>query len=49
MEHSTALLLFVFVATAVNAERPPSGVDVAKTSNIAWSDPTWKDDGTGGL
>ena len=38
-----ALLAMVFSAA------PPKGVDVARQSNVVWTDPKWKNDGTGAM
>ena len=39
----TALLTMVFSAA------PPKGIDVARQSNVVWTDPNWKNDGTGAM
>ena len=45
------LTLFVFFGaiSSSTAITPPSGVDVARLSNVAWNDPTWANDGTGAM
>ena len=41
-----SLLLALALASGASA-LPPSGVDIAKASNVVWTDPIWKSDGTG--
>lgn len=47
--------MLLFLASAVFCSQaapaatasPPSGTDVARTSNVEWSNPVWTNDGTG--
>ena len=34
---------------AAFAFAPPSGVDVARSSNVVWTDPIWANDGSGAM
>ena len=47
MRLSAALL--VAGATLADAGSPPTGMTIAAGSNVAWTDPTWKSDGTGAM
>ena len=48
------LALLLAAAAAAATPRPPSGVDIARASNVVWRDPSWAgpagpDDGSGAL
>eukprot|EP00658_Telonema_sp_P-2_P011199 TRINITY_DN14256_c0_g2_i1.p1 TRINITY_DN14256_c0_g2~~TRINITY_DN14256_c0_g2_i1.p1 ORF type:complete len:882 (+),score=184.58 TRINITY_DN14256_c0_g2_i1:195-2840(+) len=44
-----SLLLLPLVSATVQAAQPPSGVDIARSSNVVWSDPIWANDGSGAM
>lgn len=43
------LALLQFMTAIADAALPPSGVDVARSSNVVWTDPTWASDGSGAM
>ena len=48
LDASSAVLVLWATVVASTAD-PPSGVAVARSSNVVWTDPTWASDGTGAM
>jgi hypothetical protein len=44
-----AFTLLLLTTSTAFAGTPPKGVDIARMSNVVWTDPTWKNDGTGAM